>query len=124
MPTIVALVCREPNEPLVRYLEDAGFEVRAARTPLGAPREGVLVWLTDQAGDQRRDDRTDDRTIVAAIRAWLGTKADLRVILVTGRPVPLGAAAADARGRIVLLPAPVFGWQLVDALRDAGSRSP
>ncbi len=116
MPTIVALVCREPNEPLVRYLEDAGFEVRAVRTPHVAPREGVLVWLTDEAGDER--------AIVAAIRTWLGAKADLRVILVTGRPVPLGAAVADARGRIALLPAPVFGWQLVDALRDVGSRSP
>lgn len=42
----------------------------------------------------------------------------LRAIIVTDRPVRLKDADDDARGRVLLLPAPVFGWQLVDALRD------
>jgi hypothetical protein len=37
---------------------------------------------------------------------------------VTERPVRLKQASDDARGRVLLLAAPVFGWQLVDALRD------
>jgi hypothetical protein len=108
--SVVALASTQPHQELVRYLEDVGFEVRAVRTPLGAPREGTLVWLTDRAGD--------DRAVVDTVRIWLGEKAQLRVILVTDRPVRLKEAGDDARGRVLLLAAPVFGWQLVDALRD------
>jgi len=110
MPRLVALVSTEPDEKLVRYLEDAGFAVRGFRTPLGAPREGTLVWLEDHA--------SDDRAVIDAVRRWLGTKAKLRAIVVTDRPARLKEAAADAHGRVWLLPAPVFAWQLVDALRD------
>jgi len=110
MSAIVALVSAEPHDELVRYLEDVGFDVRAFRTPLGAPREGTLVWLTEQG--------TDERMVVDTVRGWLGAKLKLRAIVVTDRPVRIKLAAEDARGRVVLLPAPVFGWQLVDALRD------
>jgi len=110
MPRQVALVSAEPDDKLVRYLEDAGFVVRAFRRPSGAPREGTLVWLADPA--------SDDRTVVTAVLRWLGAKAKLRAIVVSDRPARLKAAAADPRGRVWLLPAPVFGWQLVDALRD------
>jgi len=107
---LVALVSTDPHEELVRYLEDVGFTVRAFRTPLDAPREGTLVWLADHA--------SDDRTVIETLRLWLGAKPKLRAIVVTDRPVRLKEAAADARGRVHLLPAPVFGWQLVDVLRD------
>ena len=106
----VALVSVEPHESLVRYLEDVGFVVRAVRTPLGAPREGPLVWLADR--------ESDDRTVVDTMRVWLGAKARLRAIVVTERPVRLRHATEDSRGRVLVLAAPVFGWQLVDALRD------
>jgi hypothetical protein len=116
MPRVVALVSTEPDEALVRYLGGAGFAVRGFRTPLGAPREGTLVWLADHA--------TNDHTIVDTVRRWLGAKAKLRAIVVTDRPARLKEAAADARGRVWLLPAPVFGWQLVDALRDQAVVTP
>ncbi len=116
MSSIVALVSAEPNDALVRYLEDVGFGVRAFRSPHGAPREGTLVWLTESG--------SDERTIVDTVRSWLGAKARLRAIVVTDRPVRLREAADDARGRLLLLPAPVFGWQLVDALRDGGRTTP
>lgn len=108
--SVVALASTEPHDELVRYLEDVGFEVRAVRAPLGAPREGTLVWLTDGT--------SDDRSVIDTVRLWLGTKAKLRAIIVTARPVPLKEASDDARRRVLLLAAPVFGWQLVDALRD------
>ena len=110
MPRQVALVSSEPHDALLRYLEDVGFSVRGFRTPLGAPREGTLVWLTERAGD--------DRSIIDTVRVWLGAKHALRAIVVTERPVRLKQATEDARGRVLLLAAPVFGWQLVDALRD------
>lgn len=110
MPRVIALVSSEPHEELVRYLEGVGFHVRAFRSPLGAPREGTLVWLTNQ--------NTDHRRVIDTIRAWLGAKVKLRAIIVTDRPARLSDAADDAHGRVFVLPAPVFGWQLVDALRD------
>ena len=100
----------EPDEKLVRYLEGAGFVVRGFRRPIGAPREGTLVWLADRA--------SDDRIVIDTIRRWLGAKPKLRAIIISDRPVRLKEAAADPRGRVWLLPAPVFGWQLVDVLRD------
>jgi hypothetical protein len=112
----VALVSTEPHDALVRYLEDLGFVVRAFRTPLGAPREGTLVWLADPA--------SDDRTVIDTVRTWIAAKASRRAIVVTDRPVRLKEVIEDTRGRVMLLAAPVFGWQLVDALRDEGfSRS-
>ncbi len=110
MPRQVALVSSKPQDDLLRYLEDVGFSVRGFRTPLGAPRAGTLVWLTE------RDN--DDRSVADTVRVWLGAKPSLRAILVTERPVRLKQATEDARGRVLLLAAPVFGWQLVDALRD------
>ncbi|NVB78344.1 MAG: hypothetical protein HOV81_08115 [Kofleriaceae bacterium] len=53
------------------------------------------------------------------MRRWLGTKRTVRAIIVSERPVRLREASGDAHGRVLLLAAPVFGWQLVDALRDA-----
>lgn len=110
MPRLVALVSTEPEEKLARYLEAVGFVVRGFRTPTGAPREGTLVWLEDHA--------SDDRAVIDTVRLWLGAKVKLRAIVVTDRPMRLKVVAADPRGRVWLLPSPVFGWQLVDALRD------
>lgn len=109
MSRVVALVSIEPQTELVKYLENVGFDVRAYRTPLGAPRDGILVWLADRA--------SDDRTVVDTVRVWIGAKPRLRAIVVTDRPVRL-REAGEMSQRVVLLPAPVFGWQLVDALRD------
>jgi len=110
MPSLVALVSTEPQGELVRYLENVGFAVHAFRTPLAAPRDGTLVWLAERS-------RTG-RIIVDSVRRWLGDSTKLRAIVVTDRPARLKEAAERARGRVLLLPAPVFGWQLVDALRD------
>jgi hypothetical protein len=107
--SVVALASTEPHDELVRYLEDLGFEVRPVGTPRDAPREGTLVWITDRADD--------DRSVIDTVRVWLGAKTKLRAIIVTDRPVRLKAASDAQRGRVLLLAAPVFGWQLVDALR-------
>jgi hypothetical protein len=116
MSSFVALVSNEPREELVRYLRDVGFDVRAFRAPTAAPREGTLVWLTD--GD------IDDRHVADTVRVWLGAKVALRVILVSDRPARLREAANDLRGRVQVLPAPVFGWHLVDCLRSGKKGAP
>lgn len=116
MSSFVALVSNEPREELVQYLRDVGFAVRAFRVPMAAPREGTLVWLTD--GD------IDDRLAADTVRLWLGAKVALRVILVSDRPARLREAANDLRGRVQVLPAPVFGWHLVDCLRSRKKGAP
>jgi hypothetical protein len=113
MSAIVALVSAEPDTDLVRYLETVGFSVTSFRMPQRAPREGTLVWLV--APD------TDDQIVVGTLQTWLGSKQRLRAIVVSDRPARLKIVAERSPGRVVLLPAPVFGWQLVDALRDAGT---
>lgn len=107
---VVALASTEPQDELARYLERLGFEVRTFRAPLGAQREGTLVWLTGHTNDER--------TVIDTVRVWLGAKAKLRAIIVSAHPLRLKEASDDARRRVLVLAAPVFGWQLVDALRD------
>ncbi len=113
---MVALASTEPQDEIARYLEGRGFKVRSVRAPLGAPREGTLVWLTGHAND--------DRSVIDTVRTWLGAKAKLRAIIVSHRPVRLEEVREDAGGRVLVLAAPVFGWQLVDALRDEGYAAP
>ena len=110
MSTVVALASTEPSDALVRYLEEVGFDVTPVRTPSSAPREGILVWLPDRLDD--------DRAILDSVRIWLGSKSKLRAIIVTERPIRLKEIVDGSRGRVCVLPAPVFSWQLVDALRD------
>ena len=108
MRPIVALVAADHE--LVRYLEDVGFDVRAVESPLHAPREGTLVWLTEPD--------FDERLVIDTLRMWLGANLNARVVLVSDRPTRLKDACQD-RSRVILLAAPVFGWQLVDAIRDS-----
>ena len=61
--------------------------------------------------------------MVETVRAWLGAKSALRAIVVTDRPARFRDLAEARPGRIILLPAPAFGWQLVDALRDGTGTS-
>ena len=105
---IVTLVSTTADADLVRYLEGVGFEVRTRRTSRGAPREGTLVWLTEH--------HSAEGPVVETVRTWLGAKPELRAVVVTDRPVRYRALATSER--IIVLPAPVFGWQLVDALRE------
>lgn len=69
-----------------------------------------MVWLADHA--------SDDRMVIDTVRLWMGTKQRLRAIVVSDRPAKLKEVSDG--NRVVLLPAPVFGWQLVDALRADG----
>jgi hypothetical protein len=110
MSAVVALVSAQPDADLVRYLQTVGFGVTAFRTPYDAPREGTLVWLVAPV--------SDDLTIIETVHVWLGNKQRLRAVVVSDRPARLRIVSERSPGRVVLLPAPVFGWQLVDALRN------
>ena len=109
MSDVVALVSSRPVVELGRYLEDLGFDVVFVRLPARARRTGTLVWLAE------RD--VDERVLVDAVGSWLGALPKLRAIVVTEHPARLRGTFAQRATRVRVLAAPVFGWQLVDALR-------
>lgn len=104
----MTLVAQDPRSRtgLAGYLQRSGFEVRTlAAIPHGGRATRVLVWLTDLADG------------AGAIDAWLAADGARRAIAVTARPAAFAALRAAHPGQLAVLPAPVFGWQVVDALR-------
>ena len=114
--TIIAHDERSRND-LAGYLQRSGFDVRVRdHTDRGAPETRSLVWLTDRGGDASRE--------ATAIGAWLAAEDGRCAVVVTSRPSAFQAVHALRGERIAVLPAPVFGWQVVDALRAAAVRQP
>jgi hypothetical protein len=113
----VALVSRasETRAALADYLTNAGFEVHAC-DELAAPASpasfasfGALVWLGGHG--------ESSESIEGAVRSLMKLARTQRVVVVTSRPKALTDLVASHGERLHVLPAPVFGWTLVDALR-------
>ena len=104
---LVTLVA--PNDrsrtAVARYLERSGFEVRRPRV---SDTVCTMVWLTDHDGDLSE--------AADAITAWLGGNGSRHAVVVTPRPFAFRAVRETHHRRVVILPAPAFGWQIVDAL--------
>ena len=102
---------------LAAYLQRSGFDVRVRdQTDRGATAARSLVWLTDRGGDASRE--------ATVIGAWLAAEDGRCAVVVTWRPSAFRAVQVLHGERIAVLPAPVFGWQIVDALRAAAVRRP
>jgi len=99
----VALVAADAStrKVLADYLAASGFDVRACALA-DADACAAIVLVGDDA---------------AAVRGWLDAATVRRVVVVTTRPQALKDLAAEHAERLVVLPAPAFGWDLVDALR-------
>lgn len=111
----VALVsdASDARTALADYLTNAGFEVHPC-DELAAPSAFaalVLIGGPDDASD----------AISGTVRAWMKQGKTQRVVVVTSKPRALADLVASHGDRLHVLPAPVFGWELVDALR---ARSP
>jgi hypothetical protein len=88
-----------------RYLQRSGFHVRRPRV---SDDQCTMVWLTEHDGDFSQ--------VADAVEAWLA-EANLRcAIVVTMRPAAFRHLVERDGQRVVVLPAPAFGWQIVDAL--------
>ena len=92
---------------LARYLAGAGFDVREVDPAAELGAAGSLVWLAD-AGDE------PDSTV---IESWLAAAAERCAVIVTWRKAALRALVDRFAERLAVLAPPVFGYQLVDALR-------
>jgi hypothetical protein len=107
-------VASELRGALARYLVEAGFDVHAYDELTVAGSFGAVVWLAaDAAGDP-----------AARVRSWLRSTRPHRVVVVTERPAALRELVVAHPERVFVLPAPTFGWDLVDALRSAPTPRP
>jgi hypothetical protein len=114
-PTRVALVATEETtrSALADYLSAAGFEVHAY-DELSVPSSfDALVLIGDH-------DSSSD-SIAAVVRSWIKLTKAPTVVVVTSKPKALAALVEAHRERLQVLPAPAFGWDVVDTLR-AGVR--
>jgi hypothetical protein len=100
---------------IAAYLRSSGFDVHEC-DDLPVPSSfGALVWL---AGGTAGDD------VVASVRSWLRLAKRQRIVVVTSQPAALRDVAGAHAERLLVLAAPVFGWELVDALRATPAPRP
>jgi hypothetical protein len=108
---VVALVASDERSraDLTCYLEQSGFDVRLfGRRPRRRDGMRSLIWLADRDGEH---DEVADR-----IGTWLSADGARCAVVVTSRPAAFRALRVLHGRRLCVLPAPVFGWEVVDAL--------
>ena len=91
--------------PLAGYLTRAGFEVHEC-AELAVPSSFGALILVSQDG-----------ALLGEVRSWIKLTKTQRVVVVTSKPAALKTLVAAHPNRLFVLPAPAFGWELVDALR-------
>lgn len=114
----VALVspAGEARSALAGYLRNAGFDIHEC-DELGVPSSfGALVVVNPQ------DAGSDD--LLSSVRSWIKLTKTQRVVVVTSKPTAFKELLAIHGERLRVLPAPAFGWDLVDALRASEPTRP
>jgi hypothetical protein len=107
-------VADEQRVAVARYLASAGFDIHVCDELTVASSFAAVVWLAgDVAGK-----------LAPRARSWLRSSPPHRVVIVTARPVELRALAASHPERLLVLPAPAFAWDLLDALRPTPTPRP
>ena len=94
---------------LADYLRHAGFDIHAC-DELAIPNAFdalVAVSASDISSD----------ALVRDVRSWIRSTRSQRIVVVTSKPIALKDLVIAHGERLFVLPAPVFGWELVDVLR-------
>jgi len=117
----VALVSAagEAREALAGYLRSAGFEVHECEELAVPSSFGALVVLSAPNAQAAASDQ-----LLGVVRSWIKVTKTQRVVVVTPRPTAFKDLLAVHGERLYVLPAPAFGWELVDALRAAEPTRP
>jgi hypothetical protein len=108
------------NDPRTRadvrsYLERAGYQVRLVTRPEGRTRS--LVWLAEELEDRQ------PAAIATVLLQWLAELEERRAVLVTSKPTAFADLGRAYPDRLSVLAAPVFAWQVVDAIGMPGATS-
>jgi hypothetical protein len=96
----------EHRTALAGYLTNAGFEVHECDELAVPSAFAALVAI-----------HTSSDTLLAEVRSWIKLTKHQRVVVVTSTPTAFRELVAVHGERLRVLPAPAFGWDLVDALR-------
>jgi hypothetical protein len=94
---------------LADYLTKVGFDVFQC-DELAVPSTFAALILIGR-------DEEPIESLVGVVRSWMRLGKSLRVVVVTSKPKALARLAASHGRRLRVLPAPAFGWDLVDAVR-------
>lgn len=107
----IALVARADSarKELGDYLRSAGFDVHECTELAVAAAFAAVVVISGLDADTEQ--------LVHDVRSWLRSSRSQRVLVVTSRPAALKDLLASHPDRLQILPAPAFGWDVVDALR-------
>ena len=118
MRRLVALVSSpgETRNALANYLTAAGFSVY--------PCDEVTTSTSSWAALVAIEAVSGDDTLIDDVRSWLKLTKIPRVVVVTSKPSALQKLVSSYHGRLHVLPAPVFGWIVVDALRASEPSAP
>ena len=110
----VALISHDASarRKLSDYLGTAGFEVEECDEHALPATYAAVVMVAE-------DDAAPD-ALEAQIRSWIKLGKVQRVVVVTSRPAALRALVLVHATRLSVLAAPVFAWDVVDALRAGG----
>ena len=117
------MVGRDPlvARGLVAYLAEAGFATSAARDLPAPPSLAAQVVAVIAFPDE-----LPEPLALAPVAALQRQRQDVLLVLVSSRPSRFAELVKRARRSTVALPAPVFGWALVDLVRahqaEAGGR--
>jgi hypothetical protein len=89
-------------------LHQGGYDaVECAELSIATRFAGVVVVEEAARGERLR----------AQVRSWIERSKCPRVLVITPRPVAWKAMALAHGGRLRVLAAPLFSWEIVDALR-------
>jgi hypothetical protein len=123
-PLYVSVIADNPEtrDGLRDYLREAGVTTQATgalNDTVAVPRAATAVVIFP--------DEFGAKEIVASVLSLRTVRPRLLILLVTGVPQRFRAALEpDGRSPLpVILPKPVFGWSILDAIREyAASGSP
>ena len=116
-PRGVALVAPadKARSQIAKYLRDGGYEVMECEELAIATRFVAVVIV---------DDPDDGEVTRTRVQSWIKPTRPIRVVVISAKPAawrPLSLALGDP---LIVLAAPAFGWEIVDALRAAPPELP
>jgi hypothetical protein len=109
-PKDIALVAPADKSRLqiARYLRDASYHVTECDELSIATRFFGVVLV---------DDDTVSEVMRARVQSWIKQAHPPRVVVISSRPAGWKTLSLTLVDHLIVLAAPSFGWEIVDALR-------
>lgn len=109
-PVAVALVARadKSRNQIARYLRDSSYDVTECdELSIGSKFASIVLIDDDTAADDLR----------SRVQSWIKHPHPPRVVVISSRPTGWKTLSLAFGDHLMVLAAPSFGWEIVDALR-------